>query len=225
MLNPMPGPFGLFPEHLLVQRHHDHVVKVVAEARVGQHPNDIGEVIELMLGKEFVVQIETAEHHVDLRHVVVVVAVERVVQDGDVRPRRIQQPQVLNAASAKDVRKQAMKEFEIALAIEDHHRNLVTLAGRSDGANEILRDDVAQQRRLAGARLAENDPLHDADAVRPKPGIPERVVSKNNGVLVPRVFEIPAITRPRNPARCPLLLCSPALREQMPYKEVGKAES
>ena len=68
---------------------------------------------------------------------------KRVVEDGDIRPRGIEQAQILQTAGAVDVREKAMEEFQIALAVEDHHRNLVAIAGRTNAAREILRDDVA----------------------------------------------------------------------------------
>jgi len=39
-----------------------------------------------MFGKELIMQIETAEDDVHLRHVVVVVTVKWVVRNGDIRP-------------------------------------------------------------------------------------------------------------------------------------------
>ena len=44
-----------------------------------EHSDDVREVVQLVLGEELVVQIEAAEDHVHLGHVVVVVGVKRVV--------------------------------------------------------------------------------------------------------------------------------------------------
>ena len=65
-----------------------------------QHANDVGQVVQLMLGEELVVQVEAAEHHVHLRHVVLVGCMKRVVQAGEVRPRGVNQAQVVQAAGA-----------------------------------------------------------------------------------------------------------------------------
>src|SRR6266516_4760604 len=109
-----------------------------------------------MLREELVVQVETAEDHVDLRHVVVVVGMKRVVQNRNVRTGGIEQPQILKAAGAVDVRQKSMEELQIALPVEDHHRNLVTIAVTADMAHKILRDDVAEQRCLSRSSLTEN---------------------------------------------------------------------
>ena len=79
MLDPIPRLLRLLSQHLLIKRHHNHVVKVVTEAGVREHSHNVREIIQLMLGEELVVQIETAEDHVDLRHVVVVVGMKWVV--------------------------------------------------------------------------------------------------------------------------------------------------
>src|SRR5437870_149728 len=114
---------------------------------------------------------------------------KRVVQDRDVWPCGIQQPQILKAACAVDVWQKAMEEFQIALAVEYHHWDLVAVATRPDAASEILRDDVAQQRSLAGNSLPENDSLHDADSVRPQPWFGDSIVAQDNGVPGPGFFD------------------------------------
>ena len=91
MRDPMPRLLRLFTQHLFIESHHNHVIKVVAKTRVGQHPDNIGEIIQLMFREELVMQVEAAEDHVHLCHVVVVVTMKGVVQYGDVRPRGIQQ--------------------------------------------------------------------------------------------------------------------------------------
>src|SRR5262245_48525542 len=164
MLDSMPRLVGLLTQDLLVERHHNQVIKVVAKTRVRQHSNNVGKIIELVFGEELIVQVETAEDHVHLRHVVVIVTVERVVQNRDIWPRGIQQSKILKTASAEYVWKQAVKELQITLAVEDHHRNLVTLTRRPDAAGKVLRDDVAQQRCFSRSRLPENNTLHDANS-------------------------------------------------------------
>src|SRR5947208_1212601 len=116
---------------------------------------------------------------------------KRVVQHRDVWPRGIQQPQILKTAGAVDVWQKAMEEFQIALAIKYHHRDLLAIGARADAASEILRDDVAQWRSLSGTSLAENDSLHDADSVRPQPRFGDRIVPQDNGVPGPSFFDIP----------------------------------
>src|SRR2546425_5490657 len=132
-----------------------------------------------MFREELVMQVKAAEDHVHLRHVIVVVTMKRVVLNGEVRPRRIQQSQVLETAGAVDVGKETVKKLQVAFAVEDHHWDLVTVARRPDPTDKILRNDVAQQRGFSGSRLTENDALHDANPVRPKPRGAEPIVSKN----------------------------------------------
>src|SRR5437867_8818507 len=151
MLDSMPRFLRLFTQYLFIERHHNHVVKVEAKAGVRQHADNVGEVIQLVFRKELVMQVEAAEDHVHLRHVIVVVAIERVVQNRDVWPRGIQQSQILETAGAVDVGKETVKELQVAFAIEDHHRNFVALAKRSDAADEVLRNDVAQQSGFSGS--------------------------------------------------------------------------
>jgi hypothetical protein len=56
-----------------------------------------------MLGEELIVQIEAAEDHADLRHVVVVGGVKRIVENGNIG-RGIQKPEILQPAGAVNVR-------------------------------------------------------------------------------------------------------------------------
>jgi hypothetical protein len=80
---------------------------------------------------------------------------------------------------------QVVEELKVALAVEDHHRDLVPIVGRSDTPLEVLGDDVPQQGRLAGAGLAEHDTLHHPDLVRPQPRLAVDVVSEDDGALCP----------------------------------------
>src|SRR4029077_3647260 len=122
-----------------------------------------------------------------------------------------------------DVRKEAVKELQVAFTVEDHHRDL--MAGRPDASAKILHDDVPQQRGFSGSRLTENDALHDANPIRPKPWVTKGVVSKNDRILTPGLFEIPAVASGRNPNCRPFLSRPPALRQDVPYIEVGKSQS
>ena len=115
-----------------------------------------------------------------------------------------------------DVREKAVEEFQIAFPVEDHHRNLVAIAGRANAAGKILRDDVAQQRGFSGSRLTENDALHDANPIRPKPWVTKGVVSKNDGILTPGLFDVPPVAQRRNLNRRPFFGCAAALPQQMP---------
>src|SRR5262249_13735767 len=75
----MPRFLRLLTQDLFIERHHNHVVKVVAKPGVRQHTDDVGEIVQLMFRKEFVMQVEATKDHVHLRHVVVVVAMKWVV--------------------------------------------------------------------------------------------------------------------------------------------------
>ena len=115
-----------------------------------------------------------------------------------------------------DVGEEAVKELQVAFAVEDHHRDLVTVARWPDTTDKILRDDVAQQRGFSGSRLTENDALHDANPIRPNPRVTRGVVSKNNRILTPGLFEIPAVASGRNPNGRPFLRRPPAPRQDVP---------
>ena len=84
----------LLPQHLLVDRHDQHVVEVEFHSRVHEHPDNVGEVIQLVLAEELVVQIEGTKHHVHHGHVVLIAAMERVVAHGYVRPGGVENAQI-----------------------------------------------------------------------------------------------------------------------------------
>jgi hypothetical protein len=86
-----------------------------------------------------------------------------------------------------------MEELQVALPIEDHHRDLVPVAGRTEAASKILRDDIAQQGCLSGSCLAEDDPLHDPDLVRPKPWGAYCIISKDHGIFLPGSLDVSAV--------------------------------
>ena len=69
----------LFSQHLLVNRHDQYVIEIELLAGVHQHANDVGQVVQLMLGEEIIMQIEGAKDDVDNEHVVLVAAIKRVV--------------------------------------------------------------------------------------------------------------------------------------------------
>ena len=89
-----------------------------------------------------------------------------------------------------------MEELKVSLPIEDHHRDLLPFAGRSDTAHQVLGDDVPKKRGFAAAGLSQHQRLHDPGFVIPLPGLTMNVVSENDGVLfVPRPlhqFPLPA---------------------------------
>ena len=175
----------LLLQDALVENRHNHVIEVESHAGVVQDPDDVGQVIQLVLAEEFVVQVEGAEHHVHLRHVVVVLRVERVVEAGQFRPRRVDEPEIVEAAGAVNVRQQLLKELQVALTVEDHHGDLVTVLRWSHSPHQILGDDVLEQRRLAAAGHSQHDALHHADLIGPQPGISMNVVPEHDPALVP----------------------------------------
>src|SRR5271157_3627096 len=142
-----------------------------------QHADDVGQVVQLVLGKELVMQVEGPENHVDDGHVVFVAAVERVVPDRNLRACGIQNSELVQPSGTVDVRQKIVEELKIALAIKDHHRQTVWIFRSADHARHVLRNDVLQERGLAGPGHAEHDALHDADSVRPVPGLTVDVVS------------------------------------------------
>src|SRR5271157_3967634 len=91
----------------------------------------------------------------------------------------------MQPSGSVDVRQEVVKEFEIALAIKDHHWQPVWIFRSADHAGHVLRNDVLQKRGLAGAGHAQHDALHDADSVRPVPRFAMDVVAENHGVLLP----------------------------------------
>ena len=103
-LNPFPGLLDLLLQHFFVERHHDHVIEVEGQPCVVQYTNDVGQVVQLVFREELIVQIETAEHHVHLGHVVLVRRVKRVVQARQFGPRGIDEPQVFESAGRSDMR-------------------------------------------------------------------------------------------------------------------------
>src|SRR5271166_2005295 len=177
--------FDLFAQHLFVNCRDQNVIDVDLPAGVHQHANDVGQIIQLVLGKELVVQVEGAEDHVDDRHVVLVVAVERVVPDRDIWARGIQNSELVQPSGTVDMRQKVVEELKIPFAVKDHHRQPVWILWGADHAGHVLRNDVLQKRGLAGAGHAQHDALHDADSVRPIPRLAVDVVAENDGVLLP----------------------------------------
>ena len=80
-----------------------------------------------------------------------------------------------------NVGEKAIKEFHVALAVEDHHRDVVTVFGRPDDPAQVLRNDVAQQRRLSRSGHSQHDSLHHPNAVGPKPRSSVHVVAEDYG--------------------------------------------
>src|ERR1017187_250634 len=128
----------LFAEDLFVQRHYDDVVEIERYSRVVKNADDVREVIQLVLGEEFIVQIERPEDHVHLRHVVLVCRVEWVVQAREVRARGIDQTQIAEPAGPVDVRQQLVEEVEVALSVEDYHRDLDRKSTRLNSSHRCI---------------------------------------------------------------------------------------
>src|SRR5688572_18248719 len=105
-----------------------------------------------------------------------------------------------------NVREQTVKELEISLAIEDDHRDLMSMLRRTDAACQILRDDVPKQCRFARPRLAQHNPLHDPDLIRPQPWFTRGIVTEDNRFTAPGTVEILSITGGRDCHRLPNLL-------------------
>src|SRR5208283_3930526 len=179
--------FDLFAQHLFVNCRDQHVIDVDLPAGVHQYANDVGQIVQLVLGKELVVQVEGTEDHIDDGHIVFVAAVERVVSDGNIRTCRIQDSQLMQSSGSVDVRQKVVKEFEIPFAIKDHHRQPMWILRSADHAGHVLRNDVLQKRGLAGPGHAQHNALHDADSVRPVPRLAVDVVAEDDGVLLPGI--------------------------------------
>src|SRR5580704_17782507 len=90
-----------------------------------------------------------------------------------------------------------MEELKVPFAVKDDHGQPVWLILQTNNACEILRDDVPQQRSLARAGHAQHDGLHDAHSVRPVPGLTVNVITQNNSILLPGVFDDSGVTFPR----------------------------
>src|ERR1035437_2663560 len=91
----------------------------------------------------------------------------------------------MQSSGTVNVRQKVVEELEIALAIKDHHRQPVWILRGADDSHHVLRNDVLQERGLAGPSHAQHDALHDAHSVRPIPRLTMDVVAKNHGVLFP----------------------------------------
>ena len=141
-LQALSGLLDLLAQHLLVQGHDNEVIEVELGSRVNEHAHNVRQVIQLVFGEEFVVQVKGTEHHVHHRHVIFVGAVEGVVTDGDVGTGRVEHPQVLEPAGVMNLRQQVVKEVKISLAIEDDHGNPVWLFRCADNPGQVLGDDV-----------------------------------------------------------------------------------
>ena len=89
---------------------------------------------------------------------------------------------------------QLLKELQIALTVEDHHGDFVTVLRWSHSPHQILRDDVLEQCRLATAGHSQHDALHHPNLIGPEPRIPVNVVPKNNAALVPCRCDHPFVT-------------------------------
>jgi hypothetical protein len=197
----MHGLVDLLFQNILVEQHHDYVVEVVPGTGVEQDANDIAEVVQLMLGEELVVQVEAAENHVHLCHVVVVPREEWVVQCRKLWTRGIEQPQLVLPSRAVNVWQQFFEKFEVALAVEDDDGDVMAIFGWTDETRNVLRDDVLEQCRLARSRHAEHDALHHAHLVGPQPRLFVHVVSKQHGVLVPGGFDCALVLARRDDER------------------------
>ncbi len=139
----------LFPQYLFVNRHDEHIVEVELQARIHEHPHDIRQVIQLVLAEKLVVQVEGTEDHIHDRHVVLIATVKGVVPHRYVRPGGVQNTQLVQAAGMVYVWEKTVKEFHVTLAVKDHHRYVMAVFGRSDNSAQVLRNDVAQQRRFS----------------------------------------------------------------------------
>src|SRR5208337_3400939 len=120
VFQPLTCLFDLFAQHLFVNGRNQHVIDVDLPAGVHQHANDVGKVVQLVLGKELVVQVEGAEDHVDDGHIVLVVAIKRVVPDGNIRARGIQDSQLMQSSGTVNVGQKIVEELKIPFAIIDH---------------------------------------------------------------------------------------------------------
>ena len=183
----MRGLLDLLVEHCVVEQHNDHVIEGIPCAGVEEYADNVAQVVQLVLGEEFIVQVERTEDHVDLRHVIVIPCEERVVEDRQIRPGGIQQTQLMHPAGAVDVREQLLKELQVSLTVEDDHRDMVTILRRTNPPGDILSDDVLEQSRLAGACHSQDNSLHYPDFVRPEPGFGVHVIAEHHGVSGPGV--------------------------------------
>src|SRR5215472_17412451 len=84
-----------------------------------------------------------------------------------------------------NVRQQFLEEFEIAFPVENDHRDVMAILGRSDEAGNVLGNDVLEERGFPGARHSENNALHNAYIVRPQPWFFVHVVAEHYGILLP----------------------------------------
>src|SRR5688572_9283579 len=120
------------------------------------------------------------------------------------------------------VRAQTVKELELPLAVDGDHRDLMSMLRRTDAAGEILRDDIPKQSRFARPRLAQHNPLHDPDLIRPQPWFTRGIVTENNRFTAPGTVETLPITGGRDRHRLPHLLLTLRLCDEVPYGNVDK---
>ena len=114
-----------------------------------------------------------------------------------------------------------------------HERELVAVdlrAGRSVEGERSSRwcEHAAEQEtegRFARAGLAQHNPLHDPDLIRPQPWLAHRIVTKDYGFAAPGIFEIPQIAGWGDCHRRPRLLLTLWFCEDVPYGNVDKTHS
>src|ERR1700740_1048666 len=105
-------------------------------------------------------EVERTKHHIHHRHVVFIATVEGVVSHRNVRAARVENTQLVEAASMMYVREEAVEELHVTLPVKDHHRYAAAVFGRADNSAQVLRNDVAQQGRLSRPGHAQYNSLH-----------------------------------------------------------------
>src|SRR5438132_6287870 len=133
--------------------------------------------------KKIFLQVERFEDKVCMFLVHPVLAKEGVVAYRNVWPGWIQDAQLVHSSRRLDGGQKIGEKFLIALAVEDQHGNAMGIIGRTDNTENILGDDVLEQRGLSRTCGAKHDRLHDARGIGPEPGLSMDVIAEHDCVL------------------------------------------
>src|SRR5260370_36560838 len=100
--------------------------------------------------EEIFLQIERLEDKACMFLIEIVLTEERVIADGNVRTGWVEDSQLVHTAGSLNGGENVVKEFLVALAVEDQHGDPVWIMWRTHDPEHVLGDDVLEQCRLAG---------------------------------------------------------------------------
>ena len=173
----------MLPQHLLVERKHQHVVDVEPFAGVRQHADEVAQIGRLVAVEKVFLQVERFKNKVRVFLVQGMLAEEWVVAYRDVGLRRTQHSELVHPAGCLYGWKKIGEKLLVSLPVEDQHRNPVPVFGRPDEAEKVLRDDVLKKSGLARTSGPEHDRLHHTCRIGPEPGLAVNVIAEYDRAL------------------------------------------